>query len=245
MPPWLRSGVLRKPEYPEQIKTHKYMHEIKLKDRSKDKFDVILTGITAKDNEGAAQQAANISLWGCGAMVYVVTDIQFVDGHIRTTPPKDKDEPTVKEVFGQFMLNTPGNRVVAICDPDTVLGTDAEPLFKWVDKSGMQLAWGGYAGTPWPKLFIMSAQVIHYFFRNIPPNLKFSDSQWRVWLDNWLNLNLQSHRYFNVNDYGLVIEEVPKTLTEALPSPSDALSPQVDTKVAKRRPGRPKRLKTS
>lgn len=193
------------------------MHEIKLKERSRDKLDAILTGITSAENK--TDQAINIASWKCAARVFVSTDGKFDLGHIETQQPETDCNPTLREVFGQFMMVTPGNKVIAICDPDSILSENVEDLFKQVDSSGMQMAWGAYAGIPWPKLFIMNASIVPYFFRNIP-DIRFSDPAWKVWMDTWLKHNLQPHRYFNGNPYGIV--------REAIPSPVEPLSPVVN-----------------
>ncbi len=208
------------------------MREIKLKERSQDKFDAILTGIVTTEPHETLAAINNILSWKCGAMIYTSTDVRVVEGHIRTETPRIISRPTLKEVVGQIMMQTMGNKIIAICDADTQLGDNAEALFKQVDTAKMQLAWGAFAGVPWPKLFIMSGQVLPYFWRTIPNDLKFAGDEWKSWMHNSLGSLLQSHRYFNANPYGIVKEPV-----EVVPSPVAEVSAPVDTQV----PAKPKK----
>lgn len=220
------------------------------KAKTRTRYDVILTGLTGKTPSENQSQLDAVKQWTVGARIIVSGDApkQSEAGYIKVERCRTSGEPLLREVFGNFMLETPAGKVIAICDHDCELGDSMEQLMEFIERGRMGLAWAAYAGDPWPKLFVMAAPVVPHFFRDIPFTLKFTDNAWKVWLNDWLNKNLTTFRYFNGNSYGLI-------KTPALPeiSPVQNVYEVDDTQVSieasepvktpKKARGRPRKVK--
>jgi len=216
------------------------------KPKTKTRYDVILTGLTGKTPIENQSQLDAVKQWTVGARVLIsgTAPKQSEAGYIKVEQCREPGDPLLREVFGTFMLETPAGKTIAICNHDTKLTEDASSLFEFIDRSRMGLAWAAYAGEPWPELFIMAGSILPHFFRDIPVTLKFSNPEWRVWLNTWLEKNLTGFRYFNGNPHGLIKSRALPVLSPVqnvydLP---EAIPPVIEQKPAKKR-GMPKKSK--
>ncbi len=212
--------------------------EITLKQRSRDRFDVALTGLYGAETPN---QYANLVKWNIAARINVTTNYgHFIDhGGVRFVKVENPSDITLKQVIGSFMLECRVGHIIAVCDPSVKLRGDAEALFRHVDSSGMALSWAAKAGYgPTPELFVFSGGVLPHFYREIPPTFQFSDPVWREWLNAWLDTNMQAHRYFDGNAFNLVEAE---SCHAASPSTPPVVSDE--PMEPKKRPGRPSKKK--
>lgn len=203
--------------------------QMMLKQRSRNRIDVILTGLMP---DTAAKDYPNIVAWPIAARVYIACPEGMVDHDgIRFFPCKG-DVPTFREVMSSFIQLPSGNGFVGICNSGIQLCADAEPLFQHVDDLRMTHAWASHSGGDIPELFVMSGSMVLHFIREIPFEMPFGGAEWRIWLHNWMKTYMQLHRYFDANAFNLVITTIPEPVKVEIPP---------EPIIEKKRPGRPKK----
>lgn len=133
---------------------------------------------------------------------------------------KANSKVPIANLIGSYMYQVPGNEILILAAPNVKLGGRQDDLVGFVSKQRMELAWCGAVKSPHGKAFVMSSGLIPHLMRDMPLTLTLADD-WFKWMDDWMTVNMQKHRYFDATEYGIVLTPEITTPIEVPQAPAN------------------------
>lgn len=232
------------------------------------KLSTILTATNSLMDIPVEKQLETIGKWADSASRVILHSTEKPSFHkgLRLNQTTDSNM-TVLKLLRSYVVQIPGSEIFAIAAPNVLILPDQQALFEHVEKQKMERSWAAYAKVgleDTPKVFIMSAPVLPYVLRDLPPTLTFATDEWAKWVHNWMGKFMLKHRYFNAAPFGIVapvempvvpavVAEIPLVEAEVaqvvIQTPEGAQKPAFEviepvslTQPTKKKPGRPKKL---
>lgn len=164
---------------------------------------------TSKDQ---ARAASLLSFLAPKVMYFGQDQAPNMDG-MRFT--KSDGIPSLSQVLGRYAVSIPGYETCALMDASTTFDPHLDELFAYVKKFGLEMAWAAKAsvlGDSFPKMFLMSAPVVHHIIGSIGKDIPFTTG-WQAEVDAIIKKIMLPHRYVDASAYLNVKEvfEVAKT----------------------------------
>lgn len=218
--------------------------------KAQSQFGPVITGIGGYN----AYDVLDINAWrGQYPNIIVVSSIPYdEDGAVRVIRSKGQ-VPTLAEGVRNYILRIPGNNPVCLTNLGVRFTDKLPAILKHADDNRMERTWGAYATDgSGIKAVWMTATALGYMMNDIPSSMPIVGVEWLGWVHNWTKSHLFEHRYFDATNMG-VLEAIPSSLsqleapvdTEAPKAEELAVKPTETPVVAKRKPGRPRKVNGS